>query len=79
MVRPTKFYPMEENMYPYEIWRYYQLEDQTNIYFIFGNMDLATKEYDMICSNKKDELYDPRWKLRLKPKDKRPFSIEETE
>ncbi|MBO4402464.1 MAG: GWxTD domain-containing protein [Bacteroidales bacterium] len=74
-----EYYPIDEGLYPYEIWRYYKLEDQTDVYFIFGNLDLATKEYNMICSNKKDERYDPRWKLRLKPKDKRPFSIEETE
>lgn len=74
-----EFYPIEEGLYPYEIWHYYQLEDQMDIYFIFGNLDLSTNEFTMICSNKKNELYDPRWKLRLKPKDKRPFSIEETE
>ena len=74
-----EYYPMEEGLYPYEIWRYYQLDDQVDVYFIFGDLDLNTKEFTMICSNKKDEIYDPRWKFRLKPKDKRPFDINEKE
>jgi GWxTD domain-containing protein len=74
-----EYYPIENGLNPYEIWRYYQLDDQTDVYFIFGDLDLNTKNYTMICSNKKDEIYDPRWKFRLKPKDLRPTDIEMTE
>lgn len=74
-----EYYPLEDGLNPYEIWRYYQLEDQTDVYFIFGDLDLTTKDYTMICSNKKDEIYDPRWKFRLKPKDVRPASIYDVE
>ncbi len=73
-------YHLNENgLNPYEIWSYYQLDNQTDVYFIFGDLDLNTKNYTMICSNKKDEIYDPRWKFRLKPKDARPTDIEMTE
>ena len=73
------YHPIENGLNPYEIWTYYQLDDQTDVYFIFGDLDLNTKNYTMICSNKKDEIYDPRWKFRLKPKDVRPTDIEMTE
>jgi GWxTD domain-containing protein len=74
-----EYHPIENGLNPYEIWRYYQLEDQTDVYFIFGDLDLNTKNFTMICSNKKNEIYDPRWKFRLKPKDLRPTDIEMTE
>ncbi|MBO4282667.1 MAG: GWxTD domain-containing protein [Bacteroidales bacterium] len=74
-----EYHPIEEGLNPYEIWRYYILDNQTDVYFIFGDLDLSTKNYTMICSNKKDEVYDPRWKFRLKPKDARPVDIEYTE
>lgn len=74
-----EYHPIENGMNPYEIWIYYQLDDQTDVYFIFGDLDLNTKNYTMICSNKKDEIYDPRWKLRLKPKELRSSDINITE
>ena len=74
-----EYHPIENGLNPYEIWRYYYLDDQTDVWFIFGDLDLTTKNYTMICSNKKDEIYDPRWKFRLKPKDVRPTDIEMTE
>ena len=74
-----EYHPIENGLNPYEIWIYYQLDDQTDVYFIFGDLDLNTKNYTMICSNKKDEVFDPRWKFRLKPKDARPIDIEMTE
>ena len=74
-----EYHPIEDGLNPYEIWIYYQLDDQTDVYFIFGDLDLNTRNYTMICSNKKDEIYDPRWKFRLKPKDVRPMDIEATE
>ena len=74
-----EYHPIENGLNPYEIWIYYQLEDQTDVYFIFGDLDLNTKNFTMICSNKKNEIFDPRWKFRLKPKDARPTDIEMTE
>lgn len=74
-----EYHPIENGLNPYEIWTYYQLDDQTDVYFIFGDLDLNTKNYTMICSNKKDEVFDPRWKFRLKAKDVRPLDIEATE
>ena len=74
-----EYHPIEDGLNPYEIWIYYQLDNQTDVYFIFGDLDLNTKNYTMICSNKRDEVFDPRWKFRLKPKDARPIDIEMTE
>ena len=72
-------FPFTKEYYPYEIWYYYNTNNQNNIYFIFYSRDLVTNLYQLIHSTAKDELYDPRWKLILKAKDARPISIEETE
>lgn len=72
-------FPFTQQYYPYEIWNYYETGNQYNIDFIFYNRDLVTNFYELIHSTAKDELYDPRWKLKLKAKDSLPISIEETE
>lgn len=73
-----KFSYTKDN-YPYEIWYYYNTAHQNDIYFIFYSRDLVTNLYQLIHSTAKDEIYDPRWKLKLKAKDARPASIEDTE
>ena len=72
-------YPFTNEYYPYEIWYYYNVGNQNNIYFIFYSRDLATNMYELIHSTARDELYDPRWKLILKAKDARSPDIEATE
>lgn len=72
-------YPYTQQYYPYEIWYYYSTNNQYNINFIFYNRDLVTNFYQLIHSTAKDEIYDPRWKLKLKAKDSLPTSIEDTE
>ncbi|MDY0016185.1 MAG: hypothetical protein RBS13_08250, partial [Bacteroidales bacterium] len=71
--------PYTQQYYPYEIWYYYSTYNQYNINFIFYNRDLVTNFYQLIHSTAKDEIYDPRWKLKLKAKDSLPTSIEDTE
>lgn len=72
-------FPFTQQYYPYEIWHYYSTNNQYNVDFIFYSRDLVTNFYQLIHSTAKDELYDPRWKLKLKAKDSLPISIEETE
>ena len=63
-VSPNYFEP---NTYPYEIWHYYSLKDpnlnadQTNRKFVFANMEGATKEFDLIHSDAKNEITNARW------------------
>jgi GWxTD domain-containing protein len=62
-ITPSYFEP---NTYPYEIWHYYTLKDdtyadQTNRKFVFANMEGATKEFDLIHSDAKNEITNARW------------------
>ncbi|MEK6614660.1 MAG: GWxTD domain-containing protein, partial [Bacteroidota bacterium] len=65
-------YPSEPNAYPYEIWVYYRLSDnsnlnptQTNKQFIFYNQDLVTNNYQLLHSNALSETHDSRWEMKL--------------
>jgi GWxTD domain-containing protein len=53
------------NTYPYEVWHYYKLKDQTNKKFIFYNRDLVTNNYELLHSDAKGEIYDSRWQMKL--------------
>lgn len=62
-ISPSYFEP---NTYPYEIWHYYTLDDgrnaeQNNRKFVFANMEGATKEFDLIHSDAKNEITNARW------------------
>ncbi len=68
-ISPNYFEP---NTYPYEIWHYYILKDsnlnadQTNRKFVFANMEGgATKEFDLIHSDAKNEITNARWQHDL--------------
>ncbi len=55
----------ESNSYPYEIWHYYRIADQTNIKFIFYNRDLLGKNYILLHSSMRGELNNPNWDEEL--------------
>jgi len=55
----------ESDAYPYEIWHYYNIADQTNKKFIFYNRDLTGKDYILLHSNMKGELNNPNWQREL--------------
>jgi len=57
--------PYDSHSYPYEIWHYYYCVDQANVKFIFYNTDLVSNDYDLLHSDKRGELQDPFWKLRV--------------
>ena len=57
--------PYDSHSYPYEIWHYYHCVDQSNVKFIFYNTDLVSNDYDLLHSDKRGELQDPFWKLRV--------------
>lgn len=44
--------------------------------FIFYSRDLVTGYYELIHSTAKNEIYNPAWKLLLKPKDYSPVDVE---
>lgn len=55
----------EANAYPYEIWHYYRIADQTNIKFIFYNKTLMGNDFELLHSNMRGELNNPAWEMEL--------------
>jgi GWxTD domain-containing protein len=64
---PNSIYesPYDSHSYPYEIWHYYYCVDQSNVKFVFYNSDLVSNDYQLLHSDKRGELQDPFWKIRL--------------
>jgi hypothetical protein len=62
-----EYYPSEVNSYPFEIWSYYEFTatGQTNVYFVFYDQDLNTKDYRMLHSNVVGEIKNEKWKQIL--------------
>ncbi|MBI4929328.1 MAG: GWxTD domain-containing protein [Bacteroidetes bacterium] len=64
--------PSEPTAYPYEIWVYYKLTDnsklnpnQTNKQFIFYNQDLVTNKFQLLHSDALSEIHDSQWQMKL--------------
>jgi GWxTD domain-containing protein len=64
---PNSIYesPYDSHSYPYEIWHYYYCVDQSNVKFVFYNTDLVSNDYQLLHSDKRGEMQDPFWKIRL--------------
>ena len=64
---PNSIYesPFDSHSYPYEIWHYYYCVDQGNVKFIFWNRDLVSNDYDLLHSDKRGELQDPFWQIKI--------------
>lgn len=57
--------PCDPATYPYQIWHYYHLPDQNNVKFIFWCPAEVTNDYELLHSDKNDEIHDPSWQMRL--------------
>jgi GWxTD domain-containing protein len=57
--------PYDSHSYPYEIWHYYYCVDQSNVKFIFYNTDLVSNDYELLHSDKRGEMQDPYWKMKV--------------
>jgi GWxTD domain-containing protein len=55
----------EPDAYPYEIWHYYKLKNQSNIKFVFYNPNLAGNDYRLLHSDANGELHNPNWNIEL--------------
>lgn len=51
----------EPNSYPYEIWHYYQIGEQSNRKFVFYNPSLVNGYYDLLHSNMRGEIQNSNW------------------
>jgi len=52
--------------YPYEIWHYYKLNNQSDRKFVFVNSDFATDEYRLVYSNVNGEVTNQEWSNRIR-------------
>jgi GWxTD domain-containing protein len=57
--------PHEPAVYPYQIWHYYSVHNQSNRKFIFVNFDLVTNDFELLHSDVTGEVYDIRWNQKL--------------
>ena len=51
----------EPAAYPYEIWHYYNLGNQTDVRFVYYARDISTNDFHLIHSTAKGELHNYRW------------------
>ncbi|MCR4738408.1 MAG: GWxTD domain-containing protein [Bacteroidales bacterium] len=71
--------PSDPVTFPYEVWHYYYLDDQTNVKFVFYDPSLVGNDYELLHSNKYGEVHDTNWKMRLVRKIQPQTDIYETE
>lgn len=71
--------PSDPVTFPYEIWHYYYLDDQSNVKFVFYDPSLVGNDYELLHSNKYGEPYDSNWKMRLVKKVQTQTDIYSTE
>ncbi len=56
----------EPGAYPYEIWQYYNVPaNQGLMTFVFFNPNFADNDYELIHSDVRGELQNPRWRLQV--------------
>lgn len=57
--------PGNNSTHPYIIWRYNKVVTQSNVQFIFINLNEATADYELIHSNRLGEPNNPRWQYQV--------------
>lgn len=55
----------EPSSYPYEIWHYYKLGNQSNRKFIFYDESMVVGDYELLHSDAIGEPHDPAWRYKL--------------
>jgi len=69
----------EPSNYPYEIWQYYSLVNQTNRKFVFYSPDMVTSDFFLLHSDAIGELNNPRWQIDLRSRVYQTVDITETQ
>ena len=59
----------EPSAYPYEVWHYYKLDNQSNRKFVFYNPDLITNDFVLLHSDAQGEPYNNQWQMMLYKRD----------
>ncbi|MBP7497601.1 MAG: GWxTD domain-containing protein [Bacteroidales bacterium] len=66
----------EPSAYPYEIWHYYTLKNQSNRKFVFYSSDLVTNDYQLIHSDAIGERADFTWQVKVYNRNTTPSNID---
>ncbi len=72
----SKFSP---STYPYEIWHYYKINNQTNRRFVFYNPNIVGNDYELLHSDAQGEIYLKNWKLYLDKRNTPIYNHSQTE
>lgn len=67
----------EPSAYPYEIWHYYRIGNQTNRRFVFYNPDLVTNDYALIHSDALGEIMNDQWQFLILKRDTQTNDIDQ--
>jgi GWxTD domain-containing protein len=59
----------EPSAYPYEIWQYYKINNQSNRRFVFYNPDLVTNDFALIHSDALGEIINDQWMFLVMKRD----------
>ena len=69
--------PYDSHSYPYEIWHYYYCVDQSNVKFVFYNTDMITNDYELLHSDKRGEIQDSFWKIKVTQRKTPSFNLDQ--
>ncbi len=56
----------EPSTYPYEIWQYYTLGNQSNRKFVFYNPEIGGNDFRLLHSDARGEIFEGQWMVILK-------------
>ncbi len=59
----------EPSAYPYVIWQYYTLKNQSNRKFVFYNPDLVSNDFLLLHSDATGEVNNPQWEAMIHKRD----------
>ena len=57
--------PVGTSAYPYQIWHYYKIGNQSNIRFVFYNPEMATNFYPLLHSDLRGEIKNANWQQEI--------------
>ena len=69
----------EPSAYPYEIWQYYKINNQSNRRFVFYNPDLVTNDFALIHSDALGEIINDQWMFLVMKRDTQTNDIDAIE
>ena len=68
----------EPSSYPYEIWQYYTLGNQTNRKFVFYNPEIGGNDFRLLHSDARGEIFDSQWMAMLKRRTENMNDVDKT-